>query len=277
MLNFTQLSSIKSNLCLFAGCSLLLAILFFTLIIPLGIPYTYEETFLEIKNTPPDSLHWFGTDDLGRDILARVCFGAKISLTVALLASFLDLTFGFLWGSAAALLGGKADRAMNRFMDILFSIPYLLLTIALVVVIGSGIISLAIALSLIGWIPMARIVRGQIIQVKQMEYYVAAQVVGAGFWRLLLVHVLPNISGSVLVSLAFTIPGAIFAEAFLSYLGIGLQPPIASLGTMTYEALPSLSFYPWRLFFPAAFIVLLILAFNLIGEGLKQSMSKDSS
>lgn len=265
----------SNNYWLLWGFTLLSLIFFMVFLAPLFFPFTYEDTFLEIKNSPPSFQHWFGTDELGRDVFVRTCFGTKISLAVAFLASLLDLTIGFCWGAVAAFSGSLIDRVMNRLMDILFSIPYLLLTIMLVVVMGSGLISLAVALSLIGWIPMARVVRGQILQVRQMDYYIAAKVIGVDFTRLLRFYVLPNIAGPVLVTLIFTIPSAIFAEAFLSYLGLGLQPPMASLGTMTYDALPSLQLFPWRFFFPALMIVLLIFSLNLIGEGLKQTINNE--
>jgi len=265
----------STNYWLLGGVTLLSLIFLIVVLAPLLFPYTYDETSLEIKNSPPSFNHWFGTDELGRDVFIRTCFGTKVSLGVALLASLLDLTIGFCWGAISAFMGGLTDRLMNRLMDILFSIPYLLLTIMLVVVMGSGLISLAVALSLIGWIPMARVVRGQIQQVLQMDYYIAAKVIGVDFGRLLRYYVLPNIAGPLLVTLIFTIPSAIFAEAFLSYLGLGLQPPMASLGTMTYDALPSLELFPWRFFFPASMIVLLIFSLNLIGEGLKQMMKNE--
>ena len=264
--------SSKLNIYLKMGISLFVIIFLLGFVIPFFLPYRYDEIALEKANRSPSWVNLFGTDDLGRDIFTRVCYGIRISLCVAFLAGFFDLTFGFFWGATAAFKGGVIDAMMNRFMDVLYSIPYLLVTIMLVVVFGSGLFALALALSFIGWIPMARVVRGHIIQVKQTDYYIAAVVIGNGFFRLLFKHVLPNIISPIVITLTLTIPSAIFAEAFLSYLGLGLQPPLASLGTMAHDGLASLAFYPWRIFFPGLFIVLIILGFNLVGEGLKANV-----
>lgn len=161
------------------------------------------------------------------------------------------------------------DEILMRFADILYSLPYLLIVILLTVVLGSGLFCLLIAITLTGWITMARIIRGQILLLKEMDYIIAAKTMGANTGRLLFVHLLPNAMGPILITLTLTIPSAIFSEAFLSFLGLGIQAPQASWGTMANEGLPALQFYPWRLFFPAFFISATLLAFHLIGEGLK--------
>jgi oligopeptide transport system permease protein len=252
-----------------AGVILLLPILLFICIGPSLSGYAYDALHLTHKNEPPSTHFWFGTDDLGRDIFTRVWYGARISLTVGLLAAFIDLVIGLIWGGISGLAGGRIDEVLMRCADILYSLPYLLIVILLTVALGHGLSSLLIAITLTGWITMARIVRGQILLLKEMDYIMAARALGASSFRLLFVHLLPNAMGPILITLTLTIPSAIFSEAFLSFLGLGIQAPQASWGTMANEGLPALQFYPWRLFFPAFFITQTMLAFHLIGEGLK--------
>jgi oligopeptide transport system permease protein len=256
------------------GSLLLTGILLFTAIGPYLSGYTYDQIQLPLANSSPSSMFWFGSDDLGRDVFTRVCYGARISLFVGLTAALIDLILGILWGGIAGLLGGRMDEIMMRLADILYSLPYLLVVILLIVVLGSGLTSIIVALTLMGWITMARMVRGQILLLKEMEYVLAARVLGANFWRILFKHLLPNASGPILVTLMLTIPSAIFAEAFLSFMGLGVQAPIASWGTMASESLLALHYYPWRLFFPALFISLTMLSFYMIGEGLKGALNK---
>ncbi|MCB1135144.1 MAG: ABC transporter permease [Chlamydiia bacterium] len=239
---------------------------------PLFSPYTYYGTELAAKNSSPSYAHWFGTDDLGRDIFTRVWFGARISLFVGICAAVIDVLLGVLWGGTAALAGGRMDEYMMRAADILYGIPYLLLVILLMVVMGSGLVPIIIAMTITGWINMARIVRGQVLQLKQQDFVLAAEALGASFGRILFKHLLPNCMGPIVVTMTLTIPTAIFTEAFLSFLGLGVQAPIASWGTMASEGLPALRYYPWRLFFPAMFISFTMLAFNLVGDGLRDAL-----
>jgi oligopeptide transport system permease protein len=251
------------------GIFLLLPIIFLLFFGPSISGYRYETLHLAFKNQPPSHQFWFGTDDLGRDIFTRVCYGARISLSIGVLAAFIDLCVGLLWGGIAGLVGGRVDEIMMRCADILYSLPYLLIVILLTVILGSGFPSLLVAITITGWITMSRIVRGQILLLKEMDYILAVRALGASHARLLFFHLFPNAIGPILVTLTLTIASAIFAEAFLSFLGLGIQAPLASWGTMAHEGLPSLQFYPWRLFFPAWFISQTLLAFHLIGEGLK--------
>lgn len=256
------------------GIVLFGVILFFTIFGPLFSGYRYEETHLALKNSPPSSLFWFGSDDLGRDVFTRVWYGARISLTVGFLAALIDLMVGVTWGGVAGWWGGIVDEIMMRFADILYSLPYLLIVILLMVILGPGIFSVIVAITILGWITMARIVRGQVLLLREMEYVWAARVLGASFTRILFKHLLPNAAGPILVTLTLTIPSAIFAEAFLSFLGLGVQAPIASWGTMVNESLAALQYYPWRLFFPAFLISITILSFHMIGEGLKFALNR---
>lgn len=238
---------------------------------PMFSHYSYSEIHLELKNTPPGSLYWFGSDELGRDLFTRVWWGARISLFIGVSAATIDVAFGVIWGSISAYAGGKVDELMMRICDILHSIPYILFVLLLTVIRGSGIGTILIAMTLTGWISMARIIRGQIMQLKQNEYISAARVMGASPARIIFRHLLPNVIGPAIAMLTLTIPTAIFTEAFLSFLGLGIQAPAASWGVMVGDGLNAMRYYPWRLFFPAFMITLTMLCFNLLGNGLRDA------
>lgn len=249
-----------------------LAFLFLMALVgPFLTPYTYYETNLPLKNHPPSLQFWFGSDELGRDIFTRIWWGARISLFVGITAAVIDLIVGVIYGSIAGLWGKKRDEVMMRITDILYSIPYLLIVILLTVMMGSGLMTIIIALTMTGWIPMARIVRGQMLQLKELDYAQAAIALGASQWRLLFRHLLPNAMGPIITTMTFTVPTAIFAEAFLSFLGLGVQAPIASWGTMASDGLSAIRYFPWRLAFPATFISLTMLCFNLVGDGIRDA------
>jgi len=262
----------KQNKVAWMGLMILSFLICLAIIGPYLRPYPYYETHLELKNQPPNAQFWFGTDDLGRDLFTRTCIGARISLFVGISAAFIDLVIGVLWGGIAALVGGRTDHVMMRIADIIYAIPYLLIVIMLTVVLGSGLIPILMALTVIGWIGMARIVRGQLLQLKQATFIEAAIALGSGYRRIFFRHLLPNAMGPIIVTMTLTIPTAIFAEAFLSFLGLGIQAPMASWGSMANDGLPALRYYPWRLFFPAFFISITMLAFNLVGDGLRDAL-----
>lgn len=267
----TGLSSFTQNKLALTGCVFLLFLLLFAILAPTLTPYTYFETHLSLKNTPPCKEFWFGTDELGRDLFTRMGFGARISLFIGVAASCIDLLLGVLFGAFAALLGGKIEEYMMRIADILYSIPYLLVVILLMVILGPGLSTILIALTITGWIKMARIVRGQARQLCQMDFIKASIALGGNKKHILVKHLLPNCMGPIFVTLTLTIPSAIFSEAFLSFLGLGIQAPVASLGSMTNDGLTALRSYPWRLFFPAGFISFTLLSFYLLGEGLRDA------
>jgi len=252
------------------GCAILLFVVCLAIAGPTLSGQGYAETHLAWKNLPPSMSHWFGTDDLGRDLFTRVCYGARISLFVGVVAAFIDLVIGCLWGTVAALSGGGVDQVMMRIADILYAIPNLLVVILLMMVLGSGLIPIFVALSCLGWITMARIVRAHVMQLKNREYVLAARCMGAGFWRIAFKHLLSNALGPILVTMTLTIPGAMFIEAFLSFLGLGVQAPVASWGTMASEGLAAVDFYPWRLFAAAFLMTTTILAFHLIGDRFRE-------
>ncbi len=253
------------------GFYILLFLFIMALVGPFLNSYTYYDTHLELKNLKPSLKFWFGTDELGRDIFTRVWWGARISLFVGISAAIIDLIIGVIWGAVAALFGGIVDELMMRICDILYTIPSLLVVILLMVVMGPGIVTIIIALTFIGWINMARIVRGQILQLKEMDFIHAAKVIGASKTRIIFRHLIPNCIGPIITTMTITIPIAIFTEAFLSFLGLGVQAPIASWGVMVNDSLSALRYYPWRLFFPAFMISLTMLSFNLVGDGLNDA------
>ncbi|MGD6855244.1 ABC transporter permease [Bacillus infantis] len=261
----------KNKLAMF-GIVLLAILVFMAIFGPYMTPYDYASNDLGNKNQSPSSEHWFGTDDLGRDVFARTWEGARISLFIGLAAALIDLFIGVLWGGIAGFKGGRTDEYMMRAADVLYGIPYLLLVILLMVVLGQSVGTMILAMTITGWINMSRIVRGQVLSLKNQEYVLASRTLGANVSRIMFKHLIPNTMGPILVTMTLTVPSAIFTEAFLSYLGLGLTPPVASWGTMANDGLPALRYYPWRLFFPATFICLTIFAFNVIGDGLRDAL-----
>lgn len=253
------------------GLVTILLILFAAILVPLLSSQTYYETHLQLKNQPPSSRFWFGTDELGRDLFTRIWWGARISLFVGIAAAVIDMVIGVFYGAFAGMIGGKLEELMMRFTDILYSLPHLLITILLMVIMKPGVATIIVALTITGWINMARIVRGQILQIKQNDFVLAAYMLGASRFRILVRHLIPNAIGSIITTMTLTIPTAIFAEAFLSFLGLGVQAPIASWGTMASDGLSALRYYPWRLFFPATFISISMLALNLLGDGIRDA------
>lgn len=259
---------LKGSKLAMAGLVILIVMSLMSIVGPLIAPYDFQTNFLDETNNAPSAKHWFGTDDFGRDMFARTWMGASISLRVGIIAALIDLFIGVIYGGIMGYFGGKVDEAMNKFAEILYSIPYLLVVILLVVVMEPSLITMIIALSLTGWVNMAWIVRGQIMQLKNQEFVLASRSLGAGTGRILFRHLIPNAMGPIIVTITLTVPSAIFAEAFLSFLGLGVQTPAASWGTMISDALTSWTIYPWRMLFPALFLTLTMLAFNVFGDGL---------
>ncbi|GAA0315973.1 oligopeptide ABC transporter permease OppC [Bacillus carboniphilus] len=263
----------RKNKLAMLGIIMLILLIFMALFGEAISGHDTEKTDLLNTNKPPSSEHWFGTDDLGRDMFARTWEGAKISIFIGLAAALIDLVIGVLWGGIAGLKGGKVDEVMMRIADILYGIPYLLVVILFIVIFEKvNIWTMIIAMTIIGWVSMAKIVRGQVLQLKTQEYVLAARTLGAKTGRIMFKHLIPNAMGPIIVTLTLTIPNAIFTEAFLSFLGLGISPPVASWGTMAAEGVKAMQYYPWRLFFPAAFICITMLSFNVIGDGLRDAL-----
>ncbi|MDO4265496.1 MAG: ABC transporter permease [Eubacteriales bacterium] len=217
--------------------------------------------------------HIFGTDALGRDLFIRVLYGVQVSLEIAVIATLVNVLIGVSYGCIAGFSGGNIDNVMMRAVDIIGNIPLLLYVILLMVVIGAGLKSIIIAMSSVFWIGMARLVRGQVLSLKNMEYIQAAKSIGTGNAKIILGHLLPNILDQIILSLILAIPNAIFTEAFLSFIGLGIQEPLTSLGSLCNAGMDVLVTYPYRMFFPAVFICAIIFCFNFIGDGLRDAMA----
>ena len=213
-----------------------------------------------------------GTDSLGRDILTRLMYGTRVSLLVAFIAVVVNMVIGIVFGGISGYLGGMVDTVMMRIVDIISTIPLTLYVILIMVLLGAGIQSIIIAIGTTYWVDMARVVRGQVLSLKNQEFVMAAKTIGSSTKTILLEHLIPNSMGSILVTVTMLIPSAIFMEAFLSYLGIGLQPPLASLGTMCNDATQNLRTCPYQLFIPALVICLIMFGFNFIGDGLRDAL-----
>jgi oligopeptide transport system permease protein len=253
------------------GVFILAIVVLMAIFVPIFSPYSYREQ-LGVYNAPPSAKHWFGTDDLGRDVFVRAWMGARISLFIGITAAVIDLIIGVLWGSISGLVGGRVDDIMMRIADVLTAVPYLLVVIILLVVLQPGLLPIIIALSITGWVNMARIVRGEVLSIKNQEYVLAARTLGAGTGHIIAKHLIPNALGAILVTMTLTIPSAIFTEAFLSFLGLGVPQPMASWGTMASDGNNAIDTAPWRLIFPAVLISLTIFAFNAVGDGLRDAL-----
>jgi dipeptide transport system permease protein len=256
-----------------AGLFFLIALGFMAIFGPMISPHSVSQQSLTNQNLPPSSKYWFGTDELGRDVFARTWYGARISLFVGIVAAMIDFAIGVIYGGIAGYKGGRTDNAMMRVVEILYGLPYLLVVILISVVMGPGLFTIIFALSVTGWIGMARIVRGQVLQIKNYEFVLASKTFGTKTSRIIKKNLLPNTMGPIIVQMTLTVPSAIFAEAFLSFLGLGIQPPFASWGSMASDGLSTiLSGHWWRLFFPAFFISLTMFSFNVLGDGLQDAL-----
>lgn len=283
---------LKANKIAMTAMVIILILMIFAFIGPMLSPYAYDQQVRGDEGLFPCMKHPFGTDRLGRDILVRCMIGSRISIIVGLVSAVIVMIVGSIYGAVSGLIGGKADIFMMRLVDIIYSVPEILLIVVIKMVIsepldqliatvpgfhglqkiGSGLIAIFIVYGCLYWVGMARIVRGQILQLKNLEYVTAAQALGCSKPRLIREHLLPNCIGQLIATVMLQIPSAIFTEAFLSYLGIGVSAPMASLGSLTSEALNGITSYPYRIVFPAALISLIILSFNLFGDGLRDAL-----
>ena len=255
-----------------AGLWFIVGLLLLAIIGPWCCSYGYaEQNYLSV-NQPPSWEHLFGTDMLGRDLFVRVLYGARISLSIGIVASLINLVIGVVYGGISGLLGGRVDRIMMNIVDVLYGIPTLLYVILLMVVFKPGLVNIFLALGISYWLQMARTVRGQVLTLREQEYVLAARSMGASQWRILMKHLLPNSVGVIVVSMSLSIPDAIFTEAFLSFIGLGVSAPMASWGVLASEGVNSLKAYPFQLFFPAVAISLTMLAFNFLSDGLRDAL-----
>ncbi|MDD2200831.1 MAG: ABC transporter permease [Firmicutes bacterium] len=263
---------LKQNRGAMIGLWTIVAIIAIAIFGPMVSPYSYSDQNLEEQNQFCSSKHWLGTDDLGRDLLTRIMYGARISLTVGFLASLINLTVGVIYGGISGFYGGTTDNIMMRIVEVLNAIPMLLYVILLMVILEPGLQNILIALGLVYWLGMARIVRGQVLSLKEQDFVLAARTIGASNWQIITKHLIPNAMGPIIVTATLNIPSAIFTEAFLSFIGLGVNAPMASWGVLASDALQSFRSYPWQLFFPAIAISITMFAFNFLGDGLRDAL-----
>jgi oligopeptide transport system permease protein len=216
--------------------------------------------------------YWFGTDDLGRDLWTRTWTGTRISLYIGILAAIIDFLIGISYGGVSAYYGGKVDDILQRIIEVLVGIPNLIVVILFILIFEPGIFSITMAMVITGWTGMARIVRGQVLQLKNQEFVLASRTLGASSNRLIFKHLLPNVMGPVIITTMFTVPSAIYTEAFLSFIGLGIAPPRASLGSLVNDGYRSIQSFPYMMFVPSVVISLIILSFNLMADGLRDAL-----
>ena len=237
-----------------------------------GEIYSYETQDTLNTLAAPGFDHWMGTDRLGRDLFSRLIYGARVSLFIGVATTLLALLIGTVYGASSGYVGGRTDSVMMRFVDVVFALPDMLMIILITVMMGRGVMGMFIALTLVSWVTVARLVRGEVLRIKEYTYIEAAHALGAGDLRILLREILPNILGLMIVTLTFRIPVAILAESTLSFIGLGIAPPFSSWGTLANEGWKAIKFYPHLILFPSIAIFLTILSFNFLGEELRDRL-----
>lgn len=262
----------KANPMALLGLVVLLLFLVACFAGPLIAPHDSTTQSLALRDKPPSAEHWFGTDALGRDLFVRTLFGGRISLAVAFFAGLVQLFIGVIYGATSGLLGGRWDNFMMRIVDTVDSIPMSIYVILLAVILEPGLTSIFLAIGIVYWTSMARLVRAQVLALKEQEFMLAARALGASRMRLVIRHLIPNALAPIIVELTFSIPRAIFTESFLSFIGLGVSAPTASWGVLASDGFKGLRSYPWELAFPAAAIIIISLAFNFIGDGLRDAL-----
>ena len=266
----------KNKMAVF-GAGTLVFMALFCLVGPFLSPYTYDAQDLNQYAKPPSAQHWFGTDKLGRDQLTRIMYGGRISLAVGICATMVSLTIGVLWGAVAGYAGGKLDTVMMRIVDILYALPFTIFVILLMVFFGRNIILLFAAIGAVEWLTMARIVRGQVMSLRKMEFIEAAIALGLSRRRIILRHMIPNVLGPVMVYTTLTIPAVMLLEAFLSFLGLGVQPPMSSWGSMIKDGAEVMEEFWWMLILPGLFLSLTLFSLNFLGDGLRDALDPKAS
>ncbi len=254
------------------GGGLLLGLALCCLAGPWLLHATYQAQDLALGASAPGAAHWLGTDTLGRDLLVRLLYGGRISLGVGLSATFVALTIGVAYGAVAGYVGGRTDAVMMRLVDIIYALPFTIFVILLMVFLGRNIILLFVAIGAVEWLTMARIVRGQVMALKKMEFIEAARSLGLGHGRIIFRHLLPNVLGPVIVYTTLTIPAVMLLEAFLSFLGLGVQPPMSSWGTLIKDGAEKMEEFPWLLLFPGGVFSLTLFSLNFLGDGLRDAL-----
>ncbi|NLV88477.1 MAG: ABC transporter permease [Tissierellia bacterium] len=269
---------LKQNKLAMTGLTIIILMIAMSIIGPLISGYSYFEQNYDLINVHPNKTNWFGTDELGRDLFTRVWYGARYSLIIGVLAAAIDFIIGVIYGGISGMSSRQVDSIMMRIAEVVYSIPYLLVVILLSVVFskegaGTSMFVLILAMTLTDWVPMAILVRGQVLQLKEAEYSLAAESLGASNGWILRKHIIPNTMGPILVNITLTIPRAIFAEATLGFLGLGFQAPKSSLGSLANDGLAGLAVgNAYQIIIPAIFISLIMFAFNVLGDGLRDAL-----
>ena len=259
------------------GLAIILLLCLVCLLTPWIAPYGYEEQNLLLGATPPSAAHWLGTDIFGRDMLTRIMYGGRVSLTVGFIATAVALVIGVLWGAIAGFIGGRVDAVMMRIVDIMYALPFMIFIVLLMVVFGRNILLLFLAIGAVEWLTMARIVRGQVMNLRKQEFVEAAYSLGLSQWTIIRRHIIPNTLGPVIVYTTLTIPSVMLLEAFLSFLGLGIQPPQSSWGLLINYGVETMEEYPWLLIFPGVTLSLTLFALNFLGDGLRDALDPRTS
>lgn len=255
----------------------LIALIVLCVLGPFLSPYAQDAQNLELKAVNASTQHWLGTDTLGRDMLTRILHGGRVSLAVGLLATLVAACIGVTYGLISGLAGGRVDAAMMRVVDILYAFPFINFVILLMVVFGRQFWLIFVAIGAVEWLTMARVVRGQVLALKNLEFVVAAKASGASFWHIVRKHLLPNVIGPVIIYASLTVPGVMLLEATLSFLGLGIQPPNASWGVLLGDGSQVMQTYPWLLLYPGLFFSSTLLALNILGDGLRDAFDPKSA
>ena len=255
-----------------AGGVILCLLITLAILAPWIAPHSYSYQNLELGAQPPSSIFFLGTDTLGRDLFSRILFGARVSLMVGFVATGVALVIGVSWGIIAGYFGGRVDSIMMRIVDVLYGLPFIIFIILLMVIFGRNIWLLFGAIGAVEWLTMARIVRGQVLTIKNQEYVLAAQAMGVSNFQMFRKHIFPNILGPIAVYATLTIPQVMLLEAFLSFLGLGIQPPMSSWGTLIRYGVESMEEYSWLLIYPGLTFTITLFALNFFGDGLRDAL-----
>jgi len=244
---------------------------------PFFLKQSYETQDLRLGAVPPNVRHWLGTDTLGRDLFVRILYGGQISISVGICATAVALTIGVLYGTTSGFLGGKVDALMMRVVDIIFALPFTVFVILLMVFFGRKFVLLFVAIGAVQWLVMARIVRGQVLSLRYQEFIEAAEALGLSKLRIIFRHIIPNTLGPIIVYATLTVPSVMLLEAFLSFLGLGVQPPMSSWGVLIKEGAEALEEFPWLLIFPGLFLSITLFTLNFLGDGLRDALDPRAS
>lgn len=263
---------LRKNRPALGGLIILTAFFAIALVTPWIAPYGYEVQDLNLGATGPSQEHWLGTDIFGRDLLTQIMYGGRISLSVGFLATIVALFIGVTWGSIAGFVGGRIDSVMMRLVDILYALPFMIFIILLMVVFGRNMLLLFLAIGAVEWLTMARIMRGQVQNLRQQEFVEAAVAIGLSRSVILVRHIIPNAIGPIIVYTTLTIPSVMLLEAFLSFLGLGIQPPETSWGLLIAYGAETMEEYPWLLLFPGFFLAVTLFSLNFLGDGLRDAL-----